>query len=449
MRYVALFSILLAVGCDDDSSSDPMTADAAVGADAAAEVESRVPATGTWAVTVTLAEFGGLTVPFEIDLETTAGEDGGGTIDRAGLRVLKDGTSSAELAEATAEITADGTFELDFGTFTMPGAQSPTSGDVVISFVLHGGWQADGFLCGGVTGNIETFSTEVTESTFGAIPGGNGLAPGSCDAEGEMLPRIDECPTLEVGRNTGFMSGGAERNFLLYVPADRMEGEELPLLFLHHGLSGKPDPWGNPEYVVEHSGIAPLVDSERFIMVVPNSRDGEAAEWTAATTDNPDLAFFDDALKCVDEQFGVDMTRVHAMGHSAGGIYTTYLTMYRAELLASTAGMSPALTVTYPDPTTKLPMLVAWGGPEDEAFDQNFDDNANRLIGILKDNGHFVLACNHGEGPLRDDIEDANRHSWPLGGAEWMVRFVLDHPKGGDPYATVPDSFPEFCSIPE
>lgn len=410
---------------------------------AAAPPPSNVPESGRWAITITLVEFGGIPVTMELGITATAGDDGGGTLDEVTLH----GADEDDISDAVATVTdvpvaADGSFTIDFGTFTLPGPYSPSGSDVELALVLDATRTEDGSFCGGVTGDVVTFETMVLMSTFGAGPAADGVAPGACPGGAdEMLPRIEDCPTLEPPRVTGFVSGGVERNFELYVPADHADGEKLPLVFLHHGLAGEPDPWGNVQNVTDASGLPALVDTERFILVVPNSR-GLAIEWTQNPTgDNEDLAFFDDAITCVDAQYGVDPERIYAMGLSAGAIYTTYLAMRRSEVLAAAAAMSPILTVPYTEPDTAIPYLVAWGGEDDEAFDQDFHTGALDLIETFSENGHPLVTCNHGEG-----------HAWATGGSPWMLRFAFDHPRGiaPPPYAGgLPDAFPEYCTVPE
>ena len=48
---------------------------------------------------------------------------------------------------------------------------------------------------------------------------------------------------------------------------------------------------------------------------------------------------------------------------------------------------------------------------------------------------------------LRDDLPyRASRHTWPIDGGRWFVRFLLDHPKGAEPAlpAALPD---ELCRV--
>jgi hypothetical protein len=121
--------------------------------------------------------------------------------------------------------------------------------------------------------------------------------------------------------------------------------------------------------------------------------------------------------------------------------------MARAEVVASTAGMSAGLLFDYPDPPVKVPFMLNWGGPDDEAYGQNFDRFADDLLDKLAGNGHTVVACNHGELPLPDGD---SRHDWRIESTPFILRFFADHPKGvtPDPYAGgLPEDFPAWCGL--
>ncbi len=411
------------------------------------------PQSGDWDVTVAALELGGVFVRLRLTLVVD-----GETITRAGVRPKIGDLVGDELVFVEdVPVTAEG-FSLEFPRFDLPADFSPTGGRVDIQVNLNADEFKEDAFCGSVTGRVETFMADLRASTFGAAPAGLCTVPPACPGvQAAPLPRImdpEMCPDLQAGRNLGFESGGVERNFHLMVPADHQPGEMLPIVFLHHGIAGLEPPWGNVDSVIERSGIAPLVDSERFVLVVPAGRPELIAQWTQSPLgDDPDLAFFDDMLTCIGAQFGFDPARIHVLGHSAGGLFAVYLALRRFQVVASGAATSGAITIPYPDPAVRVPFLVAWGGEEDMSFGQNFHLGALQLMFTLQGNGHFVLACNHGLGPLREDLEDANRHTWPGGGTPWMLQFLFDHPQGVDPepYAEGPPEglFPPYCAIPE
>lgn len=442
---VSLAGSLAACGDDDEGAA----ADAGGGGDAALAPDAAPAATptvesGLYGLGIQLNEFGGLVLQTQLDVAIE-----GGAFTRAALRAVTNGQLSAPLGDAAgAKIDADGGFRLEYGDIVLPGPFSPTNSDVELNLVLVGNIRGADDFCGDVRGNVTTFDTPLEASTFGAIPWTEGApAPGSCDAgPTEMLPRIETCPTLAAGTVEGFETGGVSRSFVLQLPSDYDAEALWPLIIAHHGLGG------DPEGLAAQSGLPDLVDELGFILVMPQGRD-IGSGWNASSPgDNEDLALFDDIVRCVSEQYSVDAARIHSIGHSAGGYYNSYLTLRRAEILASTGGMSPGLTVEYEASDDQPAMIVAWGGAEDIAFDQDFDTSSKKVMNTFASNGHFVVGCDHSSLPLREDLPYmASRHTWPIDGGRWFVRFLLDHPKGADPdpYAAgLPEALPaDLCRI--
>ncbi|MCK6569523.1 hypothetical protein L6V77_00240 [Myxococcota bacterium] len=399
------------------------------------------PQDGLWAVTMDIVEFG-LKLPLQFEID---GTESTRTLDSVTLRAANADYSMVSDPIATLTgipVAADGTFALPFENATLPGDYTPTGSDVVVTVTFAGTVTGTDHMCGAVTGAVVTLEVPLNASTFGGVPAD---APAedriySCDSGSEQtLTPIDpnDCPALVEGENAGFPSAGLERTFRLYVPSTWTEGTDYPLVYVWHGLGQSQDE------IEENSNIVALVDEFEVIAVVPDSQaeNKPGVEWDQlGVGENADLVFFDDMLTCIDKGFGVDLDRVHSTGLSAGGLWTTYLTMFRSETIASSVAFSGGLLVDYPTPTAKRPMIAAWGGPEDTAFDQNFDVLANDLISEIVPAGHFVLACNHGEG-----------HKWLPEFSPWALQFLLDHPRtiADEPYAAgLPAGvFPEYCTI--
>lgn len=398
------------------------------------------PKDGLWFVTVDLVEFS-LKIPFQLEID---GTEETRTIDSVTLRaVAADGVTVSDVL-ASGEgvfVDPDGTFQLSFENVTLPGAFTPTGSDVTVTVNFGGTATGDSAMCGSVTGRVITLESDLTMSTFGGVPWDTDAAERtfSCEpAMEETYTPIDpaNCPALVAGANDGFPSAGLERTFRLFVPSTWTEGTKSPLVFLWHGLGQTQDE------IQANSMLESMVDDKGFILVVPDSQaeDKPGVEWDQlGVGENPDLVFFDDMLTCIDKDYGVDLDRVHSSGLSAGGLWTTYLTMFRSEKIASSVAFSGGLLVPYPSPADKRPMIVAWGGEEDVAFDQNFNTLAHDLLGDLVPNGHFVVTCDHGQG-----------HKWLPEFTPWALQFLLDHPRGVDPepYAGgLPEGFPEYCTI--
>jgi poly(3-hydroxybutyrate) depolymerase len=242
------------------------------------------------------------------------------------------------------------------------------------------------------------------------------------------------CPNFAAGRNQAFESGGFQREFLLELPP---EPNGAPVVFAWHWLGG------NAQQIMFGLGASGLAQAEGAIIIAPESHESQF-EWRFAQgpSNNPDLQLFEDLLACLSEQYDVDLSRIHSAGHSAGGLWTSYLTMHASEWLASTVAMSGGTDAqTYATPTHQIPVLIVWGGPSDNYGGFNFATASELFSQKLLEDGHFVAQCVHDGG-----------HTPPPNPGALMWNWFEAHPADLEiePYLSgLPASYPSFCSIPE
>jgi len=242
------------------------------------------------------------------------------------------------------------------------------------------------------------------------------------------------CPELRNGWNDDFRSAGLDRSFKMLLPE---EPEGAPVVFTWHWLGG------TAEEILEFVDFDELPDDEGAIVVSPSSS-GSQFEWEflADPTDNIDLQFFEDMLSCIHERYTVDMDRIYATGMSAGGLWTSYLTIHESEWLASTAPISGGASEdVWVPPVRDLPVMLTWGGPTDFAVGFNFHSANQEFSELLQGRGSFVTECEHTGG-----------HTIPDGAKDTIWRWFEDHPMDieEEPYADeLPGSFPSYCAIPE
>jgi dienelactone hydrolase len=243
------------------------------------------------------------------------------------------------------------------------------------------------------------------------------------DAEG--------CLVLTEGRNT-VVSAGLERQVTLVLPEDP---QGAPIVFAWHWLGGSADQilsWMEMESLADRGAIVVAADST-----------GMQTEWDylADPDASVDAALYDDLLVCLWDAYGFDPERVHATGMSAGGLFTSYLTMHRAETLASTVPFSGGVTrAYYSAPTVDVPVMLVWGGATDRYGGYDFHAAALSFSSNLRDDGSFVVECEHDLG-----------HRPPQGAADMAWTFFEDHPADvqGQPWATgLPGSLPDYCRLP-
>jgi len=383
---------------------------------------------GQFLLGVSLAPFSGLVLPYRMDV---IGAD-------VELRAVSNsGEISELLAQATDVVPAeDGSFQIDFGTFTEPGAFTPTKSDVEVQLIVSGKVAREDFMCGTIEGNIITFGTDLAGSTFGAAPfSAGGTAPSSCEGAQADVPRITQCPAVTVGKNTGFPSGAEPREFELVAPSSYDASKSYPLMFVYHGFGG------TPEGMLDQVGFRARADLDDVIIVAPQGLEsGNGATWNIATPAGPnaDVALFDDLVKCVSESFSVDDQRVYVTGMSNGGLMTGTLIAERSDVIAAAAPFSGGISTPYVKTSNQPPTLVTYGGPTDSAFEQDFNTLGTDMASELKSEGHFVVLCNHGQG-----------HHIEASYLGWAMRFLVDHYVGAAPaYAgTLPGIFPDYCAI--
>ncbi|MEQ9503034.1 MAG: discoidin domain-containing protein [Deltaproteobacteria bacterium] len=284
------------------------------------------------------------------------------------------------------------------------------------------------------------------------------------------------CPTLQQGMNLGFYVANANpamptapgasvtyRDVEIRLPANP---NGAPVVFTWHWYGGTSD------RAIDWTGLGGTGYAENFIVVSPVSvtdapqNDVGYFEWYtgAAPNGNPDLELAEDMLACLYDQFGVDLDRVYATGHSAGAMFVSYLLQHWSHRLAAAATMSggeqyiasylPASDRSnppYATPSYALPVLAVHGGAGDIFYsshhtDYSFMDGTQLLADDLTTDGSAVVICDGGFGhqipPPQNTVTVSDYLLWP---------FFLDHPRTGTPYASsadFPASFPNgWCAM--
>ncbi len=269
-------------------------------------------------------------------------------------------------------------------------------------------------------------TTEDTEDT--GEDGGDDLEP--------PVYTQGACPALTDGVNADFVHTFGSHNVRIELPADPTGA---PVLFAWHWLGG------SASDIVTYMDLDTLADEQGVIVVAPNSA-GSIYEWEflASPDENPDLALFEDLLACLHEQYAVDLSRIWTMGMSAGGLWTTYLTMYESQYLAASAPLSGGtFPGTYVPPESTLPVMVTWGGETDlygsGSQTVDFAETSQHFSSSLQADGHFVVECVHDRG-----------HDLPPNATELVWTFLSAHVKDApSPWTSgLPEEMPSWCQIP-
>ncbi|MCP4867241.1 MAG: hypothetical protein GY898_00805 [Proteobacteria bacterium] len=261
------------------------------------------------------------------------------------------------------------------------------------------------------------------------------------DAPAELAELTDgECPDLEDGTSS-FSSGGIERTVTLIVPDGDTAG--MPVMFFWHSLGTTAADWASwfhLESFAEDNGV---------IVVLPDSRENEPFEWDWVNPDEGDSQLYDDLRTCVVEGFDADITRVYASGFSAGAVWVTWLAMHRADTLATVYAMSGGTVVNLPytAPSRQLPVFLMSGGPSDVWPNEqvpvaDFETATQDFSQSLRDDGHFVVQCQHNGGHTPGPGAEGMMEDWIM-----AHEFDVTSPWNGG--GRDGDDFEDYCWLPE
>lgn len=250
------------------------------------------------------------------------------------------------------------------------------------------------------------------------------------------------CPDLSMAGVQHFTSNGKDREVRVYFPDATTEN--LPVVFAWHWLGG------NAQQMTQALHLDSYASTHDVIIVVPQALSTNPFEWNFVAGESEaadDLALFDDMRTCLSRDRNVDLRRIYSTGMSAGGLWTTFLSIHRGDALASVMVMSGGTDpiVQYAPPAgEKFPALLMWGGDSDVltggGFDLDFQAMTLAFSSELRADDHFVVHCNHGMG-----------HTIPPDGMDvaeaWLFPHVYGEPSpwiGKDPTELAP-----YCSLPE
>jgi hypothetical protein len=166
-----------------------------------------------------------------------------------------------------------------------------------------------------------------------------------------------------------------------------------------------------------------------------------------------DYKWADEVLACaIEKKVGIDTSRIHAIGFSAGGLQSSWMAYARNNYMASVVAYSGGLTglgegtwVTpvdmTPDPTNVVPAMLYHGAPGRDVVIMDFAVGSAAMEADIKKRDGFSLDCNHGGG-----------HMIAPNGQDAAWQFMQDHPykTKPSPYVAggIPKSFPSYCKVP-
>lgn len=275
----------------------------------------------------------------------------------------------------------------------------------------------------------------------GAGTGGAGGAGGSGGGgpSAQFLPTINgPCPEIGNGTFTFNPKGIAPRKVQIYM-SDAAKTLDGPLIFYWHGTGSFPG-----EAAAGLGASMNAIKDAGGIVVAPQHDPAAGTfPWflTTGGTRVDDLLVADEVLACAIDQLGVDTSRIHTMGMSAGALMTTQMAYRRSGYIASAVTYSGGLIGAPPaaqDPSNKYAAMMFHGGTSDVVVIK-FQAATEAWLADITGKQQFGFICNHGRG-----------HSVPTDAVGSVWQFFQDHPFGTppDPYASaLPQGFPSYCSL--
>lgn len=174
-------------------------------------------------------------------------------------------------------------------------------------------------------------------------------------------------------------------HYLVYTPADYAGTAPVPAVFLYHGSLGS-----YTEFMVS-SGYTTTADAHNFIAVFPDAvkqYDYLPKTWYAPFH----IAFTDQVLDRVKEEFNVDANRTYCTGFSAGAFLCTALAADRSLVFAAFGERSGGYRPEYipVDADRKIPGMLIHG-EDDPVVPINSPYSSPAYAELLAANGNYYI----------------------------------------------------------
>jgi poly(3-hydroxybutyrate) depolymerase len=249
-------------------------------------------------------------------------------------------------------------------------------------------------------------------------------------------PSGGACPDLSSSGAVTLTANGKEREVRLYLPESVAPG--APAMFVWHplGMSAR--------QIAQYMDLSEFAEATGLVIVVPEAKSDNQFEWDFWNGSDDDLVLFDDLRSCLVTELGVDAARITSHGMSAGGLMTTHLSIQRADSLATVSPFSGGTepVVRWSTPAYPYPALVVFGGESDTygsgASQVDFAETTANFVEELRENGQFVVLCDHGGG-----------HTLPNETMDMIEAWNLTHRFGEpSPFADGDlSALPEWCAV--
>ena len=178
--------------------------------------------------------------------------------------------------------------------------------------------------------------------------------------------------TLFEGVSTNFIEhSGLNREYLLYIPPNIDNRENLPVIFNFHGYQGQAEQFFNQTDLVE------IADNNGVVLVYPQGSNLPvgASHWNAAPSSSSstsfvnksstdDIGFFKALLDEINQNNIIDLNRVYVIGYSNGGMFSHFLACNTENIIAAVGDVAGTMlneTFKSCNPSSPIPILKIHG----------------------------------------------------------------------------------------
>ena len=197
--------------------------------------------------------------------------------------------------------------------------------------------------------------------------------------------------TLFEGVSTNFIEhSGLNREYLLYIPPNIDNRENLPVIFNFHGYQGQAEQFFNQTDLVE------IADNNGVVLVYPQGSDLPvgASHWNAAPSSSSstsfvnksssdDIGFFKVLLDEINQNNIIDLNRVYVIGYSNGGMFSHFLACNTENIIAAVGDVAGTMlneTFNSCNPSSPIPILKIHGTSDRVVSYNGYDEGEFKSV---------------------------------------------------------------------
>jgi len=197
--------------------------------------------------------------------------------------------------------------------------------------------------------------------------------------------------TFFEGVSTNFIEhSGLNREYLLYIPPNIDNRENLPVIFNFHGYQGQAEQFFNQTDLVE------IADNNGVVLVYPQGSDLPvgASHWNAAPSSSSstsfvnksstdDIGFFKALLDEINQNNIIDLNRVYVIGYSNGGMFSHFLACNTENIIAAVGDVAGTMlneTFNSCNPSSPIPILKIHGTSDRVVSYNGYDEGEFKSV---------------------------------------------------------------------